>query len=485
MSLHYNISFSIAAVFIVAVLLMIVSMNYSSSNIVNKRFKIFLISLLVMFVLDIATAVTNDYGDKIPGTLNAVLNTFYFFSSCLVAVFFLYYCVSLAFSDVSKKTRRIFYEVNLALVAVYAILLLINIFAGFFFYFDAQGQYTHGPAYVATNAISILFIIESLAIFIAKHKHFNKRQMVATIVFYAVFFGSFLLQLFVFPDILLSSFGSAVGTLVVFFSIETPDYTKLMDTLNELNELKASLEIQVLSRTHELDEEKESYEELTLETLSSLALVIDAKDHYTEGHSFRVAAYAKGLAEQVGMSAQECEQIYFAGLIHDVGKIGISESILSKPGALTKDEYDKIKAHSELGGDILGGIKRFEIFEQVARSHHERYDGTGYPDKLMYEEIPYAARIVTICDVFDAMTSDRSYRKALTDEKAFDELVAGRGTQFDPVLVDEFLALCRKYPDSIRRHVDDLAGSLKTISANVKEAKPEQQPYRKKTSEPV
>ena len=109
-----------------------------------------------------------------------------------------------------------------------------------------------------------------------------------------------------------------------------------------------------------------------------------------------------------------------------------------------------------LGGDILKGIKQFRIFEEVARSHHERYDGNGYPDKLKGEEIPYAARIVAVCDVFDAMTSDRSYRKALSDKVAIQELIDNRGTQFDPELVDAFVALYKTFPDSIRNHIDEI-----------------------------
>ena len=185
--------------------------------------------------------------------------------------------------------------------------------------------------------------------------------------------------------------------------------------------------------------------------------MIDAKDHYTNGHSFRVAAYAKGMAKKLNYRFNDAEQLYFAGLIHDVGKVGISETIITKPGKLTDEEYATIKAHAQLGGDILKGIRQFKIFEQVARSHHERYDGNGYPDKLRARSIPYEARIVTICDTFDAMTSDRSYRKALSDEKALQELIDNKGTQFDPELVDTFLELYHSYPDSIRNHVDELA----------------------------
>ena len=464
MNLSYNIYFSIAAVIITIILILIVSLHYSSTNVVNKRYKVFLIAAISMIFLDIATVVTNDYAHDIPHFLNMFLNGLYFLSGAVVAILFLSYCVSVAFGDdKSDKTRKIISISATIILAIYGIALFVNNFTGFFFYFDYTKDFAYcaGPVYLLVNLLAVLFTIESFVLFIIKKNKFNKRQIISTILFYASFFISFLLQLFAFPKVLLSDFGIAIGALIVFFSIETPDYINLIRTLDELNELKASLEIQVKIRTHELDLEKKSYEELTLETLSSLAQVIDAKDHYTNGHSFRVAAYAKGIAEELGLSYQECEQIYFAGLIHDVGKIGIKEGILTKPGKLTPEEYKLIQAHSSLGGDILRGIKEFPIFEKVARNHHERYDGTGYPDKLKGEEISLEARIVTIADTFDAMTSDRSYRKALTDEYALNELQRYKGTQFDPNLVDIFVKLYHRYDDTIRNHIDDLSSDIR------------------------
>lgn len=413
-----------------------------------------------MIGLDVFTVFTNANGQHIPVIVNQILNGLYFFSGAGVAVLYLYYIVSVALKDIKRETRRILYIVNIAVLGLYALSLILNNWLGFYFNFPASLEYTHGHLYKLVNLVSIVYVIESIVFVLIKRKEFNARQLISSLVFYAFFFLSFILQLFVFPDILLADFGVALGGLILFFSIETPDYIKLMATLNELNELKASLEIQVANRTHELDEEKKSYEELTLETLSSLASVIDAKDHYTNGHSFRVAAYSRAIAEQLGLSYQECEQIYFAGLIHDVGKIGINEAILTKPGKLNDQEYAIIKSHSVLGGDILKGIKEFPVFEQVARSHHERYDGSGYPDKLKGESIHFHARIVTVADTFDAMTSDRSYRRALEDEVAIKELVACKESQFDPIIVDAFLKLYQKYPDSIRNHIEELSQGI-------------------------
>ena len=453
--MSYNISFSIASIFIVAILILIVTVNYSSTNLINKRYRLFLISTVVMFALNIVTAYTNENANTVPVWANLLLNSVYFFSGAVVAVLFLYYSLSLSLLNASSKQRNILYICNLSVLGVYFVSLVINCFTGFYFNFDNL-TYTHGPLYLAVNLIAVLFLIESFVFFIIKRKMFNIRQMISTILFYASFFTSFALQLFVFPDILLSDFGTALGALIVFFTLETPDYAKLMSTLNELNELKSSLEIQVANRTKELDEEKQSYEELTLETLSSLAEMVDAKDHYTNGHSFRVAAYAKGMAKAMGFSAHDAEQIYFAGLIHDVGKVGVNEAILTKPGKLTPEEYSIIQSHSLLGGNILKGIKQFKIFEEVARSHHERYDGRGYPDKLKGEDIPFAARMVAVCDTFDAMTSDRSYRKALKDEVALQELKDVKGSQLDPKCVDVFVKLYKSFPDSIKNHIDEL-----------------------------
>lgn len=455
MGLSYNVSYAIASFVICAILLLIVSLNYSSTNIVSRRYRFFLYAAMAMFALDVVTVATNDHASEIPLWVNQLLNGLYFFSSGLTAILFLYYCLSVALAHHSLRTRRIFYIINLSILGIYSITLIANAFTGFYFYFDPVKGYSHGDVYLLVNAASLLFTIESIVVFAVEHKQFQKRQLVCTTLFFVSFFVTFGLQLFVFPKVLLSDFGTAIGALITFFSIETPDYAKLMFTLNELNELRASLETQIEHRTEELAQERESYESLTVETLASLARVIDAKDHYTNGHSFRVAAYARALAQQLGKDSRYCKHIYLAGLAHDVGKIGISEAILAKPGKLTPEEFKVIQSHPALGGDILKGIHQFKMFEEVARHHHERYDGHGYPDQLAGEEIPYAARIVAIADTFDAMTSDRSYRKALSDDQAFAELELHSDKQFDGKMVDAFFKLCERYPDSIRNHIED------------------------------
>lgn len=452
--MSYNISFTIASLIIGIILILIVSLNYSSTNLVNKRYKYFLFSSITMFVLDLVTVFTNDNADKINEGINYFLNSLYFFNGAVVALLFLYYSISVAFVDSKREHIKIHYTLNISIIGIYFITLVINCFTGFYFNFDNQ-TYNHGSLYLLVNLCAVIFLIETFVIFIVKRKKFNFKQRICTALFYAAFFSAFILQLTAFQDILLSDFGVALGALIIFFSIETPDYVKLMQTLYELNELKASLEVQVEDRTKEVYQERQSYKTLTLETLSSLAELIDAKDHYTNGHSFRVAAYAKALAKELGYDS-EAEQIYFAGLVHDVGKIGIGDKILTKPGKLTKEEYEIIKSHASVGGNILKGIHQFKVFETVARYHHERYDGSGYPDNLKGEDIPFEARIVAVCDVYDAMTSDRSYRKALSEKVALKELNNIKGSQLDPHMVDVFLDICKRYPNSLKKHIDEL-----------------------------
>ena len=460
MNITYDISFSLAALIITIIVLATVIIHYSTTSIVNKRYKLFLIASIVLIALDILTVITNDNPTLIPHHLNKILNGIYFINGALVGFLFLSYSVSVAYPNETKARKRIFYLINNSLLVIFIISMIVNHFVDIYFYYDDNLIYSKGPLYLLVNLLTIAYVIESIIIFIIRRKNFNKKQILASTTFYIFFFITFLLQLFVFPKVLLSDFGISLGCLIILFSIETPDYVNLVNTLKELEELKASLEEQVQERTNELANEKQSYKDLTSETLTSLAHVIDAKDHYTNGHSFRVAAYACALASRLGFVNQDLEQLYFAGLVHDVGKIGISETIIRKPAKLSEQEYEIIKSHTTLGGDILKGIKKFKIFEDVARFHHERYDGLGYPKKLKGEEIPYVARIVAVCDSFDAMTSDRSYRKALSDDQALKELFAGKGTQFDPYIVDEFIKLYYSFEDSIRNHIDELVENV-------------------------
>lgn len=179
--------------------------------------------------------------------------------------------------------------------------------------------------------------------------------------------------------------------------------------------------------------------ELFYKTIKSIAYALDAKDAYTHGHSMRVTLYSLALAQKLELSDELIEEIETAGLLHDIGKIAIPEKILLKPGKLTDEEFDIIKSHPELGEKLVSGIGKLKVISNWLKSHHERYDGKGYPDGLAGENIPISARIIAIADTYDAMTSDRAYRKALEHEVAMEEVKRCSGTQFDPKLAEIFL----------------------------------------------
>lgn len=186
-------------------------------------------------------------------------------------------------------------------------------------------------------------------------------------------------------------------------------------------------------------------EEIIEQSISTFMEFIDAKDTNTNGHSRRVGQYAAKLAKKLGMDENACNEIYYIALMHDCGKIGIPESILKKPGKLTDEEYDVIKSHTTLGGEMLKNFNSLKHIREGALYHHERYDGKGYPAGLAGEEIPMIGRIICVADSFDAMNSARCYRSKLTRDTIIEELRNNRGTQFDPDVVDCMLELLESH----------------------------------------
>ena len=209
-----------------------------------------------------------------------------------------------------------------------------------------------------------------------------------------------------------------------FFSIMT----------EELLHFQHHLEEEVALKTRE-------NESLSFHVVQTLADAIDAKDRYTNGHSRRVAFYSREIAKRCGYSLERQDEIYMMGLLHDVGKIGVPDSVINKPGRLTEDEFEKIKLHPSVGAHILSNIKEMPKLAIGAHWHHERFDGRGYPDGLKGEEIPEEARLIAVSDAYDAMTSNRSYRSIMPQEFVRSELEKGRGVQFDPYFASIMLEM--------------------------------------------
>ncbi len=228
------------------------------------------------------------------------------------------------------------------------------------------------------------------------------------------------------------------------YLIEFSDRTLEKKYYNAVEEYNTKLQEAVEERTAELKQQEMKTRNLFLQTVAALSEAVDAKDRYTSGHSRRVAEYARMIAERMGKSKEEQEEIFQAGLLHDVGKIRVPAEIINKPGRLTDEEFALIKIHPVTGYRILHEVSEETLIAISAKYHHERYDGKGYPNGLVGEQIPEIARILGVADSYDAMTSNRSYRDALPQDVVSAEIEKGKGTQFDPQIADIMLQMMQE-----------------------------------------
>jgi putative nucleotidyltransferase with HDIG domain len=195
---------------------------------------------------------------------------------------------------------------------------------------------------------------------------------------------------------------------------------------------------------HAIDESQERLEKATLEFVETMAQALDARDPYTAGHSNRVSVNSTTIAENMGLSAKDVEIIRIGAQLHDMGKIGIPDAVLQKPGKLTKEEYDLIKLHPQIGKKILEKAGRFQEYLPIVELHHEDFNGGGYPYGLTGDQVPLGVRIVHVADVYDAITSNRSYRQAMSEEQVMNILLEGSGKMFDPVVLEAFFVVLRQ-----------------------------------------
>ena len=211
----------------------------------------------------------------------------------------------------------------------------------------------------------------------------------------------------------------------------------------KLQDMNKNLEANVRKRTLQLAEKNDALRTGYVQTVRALAEAIDAKDAYTRGHSERVGVYASRIARQAGLRKEMIERVYISGILHDVGKIGIPDAIITKPARLTKDEYDEIKKHPEIGARILEPVEFLSDVVPCVRHHHEWFDGSdsGYPYRLSGDQIPLPSRIILVADTLEAMTSNRPYRSALPLDVVVRELHKYSGSQFDPQVVEALMKL--------------------------------------------
>jgi len=355
------------------------------------------------------------------------LSNFMVFSLTLLIIYaFELYLIDLYKNEGKEEVIPHILRVSKLIILFGEIMIILSQFTGMYYTFDENNNYQRSPLYIISYLVPALLMTLNVISIVRYIKNISKLQKAALLMFSVGPMLASVAQLFLYGLSLTNITLVGLAVLLYIFSI---------NDMNDAVEQANRREIQVLK------DEQKKMRMLFEQTASALASAIDAKDKYTHGHSSRVAMYSEKIARLSGKSDEECQDIYYSALLHDVGKIGVPDTVLTKDGKLTDEEYGMIKKHPVIGQQILSSISDSPSLSIGAHYHHERYDGKGYPDGLKGDDIPEIARIISVADAYDAMTSKRSYRDPMPQHVVREELVKGSGTQFDPEFAKTMLHL--------------------------------------------
>lgn len=430
-ALLYNVNFEAAAFFFVVILYAYLRKKFYTANFVNKTFRRLVFIQLVAIFLDILSAVMISFPKEIPAWLNLAVSSLYFCS-----VGFLFYTLHLFFIafGIKKKTGMVFLTLSRVILILYLMLISVNIPTGILFSFR-NGAYERSALAFVFVGIPLLLLAECIATFFLIRKRVSNTIFSVLLALLIMSVLGPVLQFFFFPTVLLSNFFSLFSMILCLFALVSPDYTELAKKREELIELQKHLEEKAAKESQKIYKRDRQKERLFEQLIDALAQTIDAGDPNRRGHSENVAEMSKLIAHKMLLLRKDAQKIYYTAILHDIGIIGVPEEIATKKGKLTDEEFEAIKKHSEIGERILSRITEMPDMAKCVRSHHERYDGSGYPDGLKGDEIPLGARIIAVADAFDAMTHERSYKDIMTNGEAKAELRRLAGSQFDPEVV--------------------------------------------------
>ena len=308
------------------------------------------------------------------------------------------------------KAARILGLVGIAMV-------IISQYTGLYYTFDEFNQYQRAPGFFISYMFPMAILLLAISVVLQYRKNLSRTIWVSLLLFVGLSIAVSVLQIFLYGVSLNNMAIVTLSALLYVFALKD-----MGREVAHARKLEIEFYKEGQKREHALFEQ----------TAEALATAIDAKDKYTHGHSTRVAQYSTQIAREAGKSEEECEKVYFAALLHDVGKIGVPDAVINKDGKLTDEEFAQIKLHPVYGNQILASIQQSPYLSIGAHYHHERYDGRGYPEGLKGDDIPDIARIISVADAYDAMTSKRSYRDPIPQQTVREELIKGMGTQFDP-----------------------------------------------------
>ncbi|MCR4791825.1 MAG: HD-GYP domain-containing protein [Lachnospiraceae bacterium] len=346
-----------------------------------------------------------------------ISNFFVFFLTLSTVLFFTIYLADLLVHDGGLKKAPVRLKVSYAVIIAGMISLVLSTCRGWYYYFDSANEYQRGPGFLVCYVFPIFALLLVITV-VFQYAHLFSMEIRISLELFSV------VPLF------------ASCAQIVLYGISLTNISIVMMCMLvyvfALIDMNKQLEKVHRQEVEYLEEQQRNMSKLFEETATFISESIDENKTHYKGHSQRVANYSREIARLSGDSEEECEKAYFAGLLHDVGKLCVPDHVLNKKRELNRDEELLMQEHAAAGSKMLSGIEAYPYLSDVARHHHERYDGTGYPDRLKGEEIPKLARIVAIADAYDIMTSNREYRGALPQIRVREEILKDSGIRFDP-----------------------------------------------------
>lgn len=418
---YVNTALELMSLMICLILLFYQLIERRSNNKTNKWFTFMVLCNSAMLVGDLCDWTLGGIPGAFPYYAQGIFSIVVYFAASGLLLFSLYgWLISYIRQkiDISPNWLR----VGIALSAIQVLIALAAPIIRIA-YIDADNYYQRGKLFPLTQVCPYIVYVLSFYLMIRYRRAFKKRERIYLGIFIVIPLFAELIQVMTYKYSTLNV-ACSLGLIMVFTFIQSE--RKLDD--------EYKVRGQIIDENKRLEELQQYQENLSSQLIDVLCSTVEAKDQYTRGHSQRVAQYAREIMYRMGGDEKILQEVYYIGLLHDVGKISIDDSIINKKGRLTEEEYEQIKLHTVVGYQILKHVDVIPDLAIGARWHHERYDGTGYPNGLAGDNIPLIARIISVADAYDAMTSNRSYHKIMPQSVVREEISRGMGRQFDPAI---------------------------------------------------
>ena len=418
---YVNTALELMSLMICLILLFYQLIERRSNNKTNKWFTFMVLCNSAMLVGDLCDWTLGGIPGAFPYYAQGIFSIVVYFAASGLLLFSLYgWLISYIRQkiDISPNWLR----VGIALSAIQVLIALAAPIIRIA-YIDADNYYQRGKLFPLTQVCPYIVYVLSFYLMIRYRRAFKKRERIYLGIFIVIPLFAELIQVMTYKYSTLNV-ACSLGLIMVFTFIQSE--RKLDD--------EYKVRGQIIDENKRLEELQQYQENLSSQLIDVLCSTVEAKDQYTRGHSQRVAQYAREIMYRMGGDEKVLQEVYYIGLLHDVGKISIDDSIINKKGRLTEEEYEQIKLHTVAGYQILKHVDVIPDLAIGARWHHERYDGTGYPNGLAGDNIPLIARIISVADAYDAMTSNRSYHKIMPQSVVREEISRGMGRQFDPAI---------------------------------------------------